>query len=467
MLERNEALVDEQAENKKVNQKRRTRRIKNLIFVCTVTAIVLVASTYAWFIGMQEVNVDTFEVEIAAADSLLLSLDGSDWKKTIKFTEKELTDHTATATDETTAITYENHKNNWPEKGLVPLSTVGEMDSTVSEMMLYEKGGLKTTWGGYRLIASRVNNYNKEEIDPAIELQKGYVAFDLFIKNYSGSQYIEQLNPDDEEDIYLTTDSVVKVAESGGVVGSGIENSVRVAFAQIGRVNQFNSNQTDITSLTCNDSGTSGTISFQTGICRTAQIWEPNDTYHVDGAISFYQTSCLKRKPDGHDLKDYNSYYGYDADKQTLSEEERKAHACGEVVDGTTYDTYAIKEEVGSQDFVDIYDGPAYNGYDVDEEGKLIAVNYFTDTEKSFKGTLRPTFMTLAPNSITKVRVYVYIEGQDIDNYDFASVGKKIAVNFGFSKERLSTEDIEYTGPQLEDEVYPNPEDTQTKPENN
>ena len=62
-------------------------------------------------------------------------------------------------------------------------------------------------------------------------------------------------------------------------------------------------------------------------------------------------------------------------------------------------------------------------------------------------GMDRPTFMTLAPNSITKVRVYVYIEGQDVDNYDFASLGKQIKVNFGFTKERFYAGDIQYDGP--------------------
>ena len=55
--------------------------------------------------------------------------------------------------------------------------------------------------------------------------------------------------------------------------------------------------------------------------------------------------------------------------------------------------------------------------------------------------------MTLAPNSITKVRVYVWIEGQDIDNYDYASAGKAISVGFGFTKERYVTTDVSYAGP--------------------
>ena len=59
-------------------------------------------------------------------------------------------------------------------------------------------------------------------------------------------------------------------------------------------------------------------------------------------------------------------------------------------------------------------------------------------------GEAWPTFMTLAPNSITKVRVYVWIEGQDIDNYDFAQLGQAISVNFGFTKEKLTGTDVNY-----------------------
>ena len=75
---------------------------------------------------------------------------------------------------------------------------------------------------------------------------------------------------------------------------------------------------------------------------------------------------------------------------------------------------------------------------------KVYKFPFFTDSMKDLKGHDRPTFMTLAPNSITKVRVYVYLEGQDIDNYDFASLGKRISVAFGFTKERYYGEDVDY-----------------------
>ena len=77
----------------------------------------------------------------------------------------------------------------------------------------------------------------------------------------------------------------------------------------------------------------------------------------------------------------------------------------------------------------------------------------FTDTEKMQAGNERKPFMYLAPNSITKVRVYIYLEGQDVDNYDFASLGKKITVNFGFTKERFNGEDAGQTDVELPDDV--------------
>ena len=71
--------------------------------------------------------------------------------------------------------------------------------------------------------------------------------------------------------------------------------------------------------------------------------------------------------------------------------------------------------------------------------------------------------MKLAPNSITKVRIYIYIEGQDIDNYDFASIGKRISVKFGFTKERFTEDDFNYEGPIANEGEGPTGED-RTKP---
>lgn len=394
----------------KKRNKKHENRMKKLVIGCGLCAVVLCVSTYAWFIGMKTVNVSSFDVSIASIDSLLLSLDGETWSDEVSINKDnyKLTD-----------TNYTNNTNSWGGEGLVPVSTVGVINNSASRLTLYEKGSLTTTPGGYRIMASEVPNTDAAEAD-------GYVAFDLFIKNLSGNEYYSELNQLNEEAIYLTTDSEVTVAE-GGVQNTGIENSVRVAFAQIGRVKATTTDVNTITGISC--AGGNGV----TAICneRVAQIWEPNDTKHVANAINWYNTSCLKRT--GEDLTKDESYSG----------------TCNTIKDGTGYKTYAISGVIDYTDRVDVYDGEDYNGYTSSvattaTTGKLMAYPYFTDSMKNYEGVNRPTFITLAPNSITKVRVYVYIEGQDVDNYDFASLGKKISVAFGFTKERFFDEDVNY-----------------------
>lgn len=414
------------------NKKR--RKILHLALILTFTAVVFGTATYAWFIGMRTVNVTPFEVQVASTDSLQLSLDGVNWSDVVSINGANFRNPAAADASENTLDAvgnpYSTNTNTWGGRGLIPMSSIGVINTTTSRLTLFEKGSLTATTGGYRLMASRVNN------DAATP--DGYVAFDLFIKNTSGAEYYQENNPLNEEAIYLTNDSKVTVG-STGVANTGIENSVRVAFAQIGRVIATTTNAATIQGITCASDTT------VTGICRTAQIWEPNDTNHVEDALRWYNTTCKART--GASTNDAASYTG----------------SCGVVVDGQAYPTYAIGKEITAMNAVDVYDGALFNAYTADiaateasavgtENGDaakyLYAFPYFTDTMKLRRGIERPEFITLAPNSITKIRVYIYIEGQDIDNYDFASIGKQIAVKFGFTKERFTEDDINYVGPE-------------------
>jgi hypothetical protein len=382
------------------------KRLKRLVITCLLCAIILSVSTYAWFIGMKTVSVNAFEVNIKTTESLMLSLDGQNWAFELDVNESKID-------------AYTGHQNSWGgDAGLIPMSSVGKIDTTKNKMTLFEKGSLTATDGGYRLLASEVTNTAAKEED-------GYVAFDLFIRNLSGDAYYGTLG-ENEEGIYLTPDSQVTVADAGKV-NAGIENSVRVAFAQIGRVQNYeDATGSDedaklVQGITCTDDSSKKI----TGICasRPATIWEPNDTKHVQNAINWYNESCNKRDEEG-------KYLGT---------------ACNEVKDGTHYETYAVAKEITAGG-VDVYDGTAYNTYtgNIGATNSLYNVDTFTDSEKNAKGTARPEFFTLAPNSITKIRVYVYIEGQDVDNYDFASLGQAIKVSFGFTKERFYGEDVNY-----------------------
>jgi hypothetical protein len=386
-----------------MNTIRRKKRIRKLFLVSLFTAVVLSVSTYAWFIGLQTVAVSSFDVEIAVADSLALSLDGATWDTTIAISQVDLDD-----------VSYEGHTNSWGGAGLIPMSSIGALDTGSSRMKLFEKASLTSTPGGFRLMASQVANTGATE-------QDGYVVFDLFVKNFSGTQYTAGLNILDEEAIYLTTDSEVTVS-SAGTAGTGIENSVRVGFAQIGRVSGITTVADTITGITCTSAGE------VTGICRTAQIWEPNDKAHEANAINWYNTICRARIDE--DVTDPASY---------------TATTCGAVANDAYVPTYAINAPITSANNVDVYDGAEYNTYTATT--LLTKVSTFTDTMKDVAGVNRKEFMTLHPNSITKVRIYIWIEGQDVDNYDYAALGQAISVKFGFTKQKLTEDDFSYIEP--------------------
>jgi len=451
----------------KEKNERHTRRVRNLVILFVLLAVFIAVSTYAWFIGMRTVNVATFDVEIAGIDGLMLSLNGEDWSETVHI-DKDNFDNVS--------VVYPDHTNSWAgygnvissvqNPGLIPMSSIGEMDEPASRMKLFEKASMTATPGGYRLLASRMDNFSWRydsvgaplTTNPTPEAEPtGYVVFDLFIKNLSGTQYIDTLDKADEEAIFLTVNSEVVVSPTLGVPNTGIENSVRVGFAQIGRVigtagnipiadPNYANEIAAITSLSCNDAA--GTIVThtasgldQTGICRIAQIWEPNDTHHVSSAINWYDTSCRVRTAANITLS-----ASYDLTYPGTGQ-------CEQLTNGIYYPTYAVLDEIEASDWIDVYDGPVYNTWantintGSNPTGLLYEYPTFTDTQKNYRSTNREAFMTLAPNSITKVRIYIWIEGQDIDNYDFAAIGKAVLINFGFTKERFTEEDINYTGP--------------------
>ncbi len=374
------------------------RKIINTAIIFGITALLISVATYAWFISLRTVNITSFDMKIASTESILISVDGKNWSNEV------------TINEENHDKLFEGHTNSWGGKGLIPMSSTGKANVSTSRMILYEKASMTATSGGFRLMASRVNN------DGAYE-KPGYVAFDLFIKNFSGKAYYKDINYLDEEALYLTIDSEVETAKSG-TPGAGIENSVRIAFMQIGRLIASIEDQNTITSIACKNTD------LVTSICRDAVIWEPNDKAHTQGAISWYNTTCRRRT--GSDVRSSGSYSG----------------SCNKIEDGKYYPTYSVNNTIGSNHNVDVYDGSAYNRYT--NSTRLSSVNTFTDTMRDLTGTDRKEIFTLAPNSITKIRVYIYLEGQDIDNYDFAAVGKRLSIQFGFTKERFSSTDFFY-----------------------
>lgn len=398
---------------KEKKDRRRIKKIFILIIVTVITGTVLVVETYAWFVGITTVNVNQFQVTVASETGLELSLDATDGS----WTSSSLTVSEQAVTTELTS--YTGKKNKW-SNALTPISTSGVIDSTNSALTIYGKSSLASTAGGYKLISSRITNYSSS----APSEKDGYIAFDLFIRNGTGEQYDSSATADAEA-IYLSRNSQVIITPAGTSGGSedyGLENSVRIAFAQIGRIASDGAAAADAQAIKCTpDSG-----SPATGLCANkATIWEPNDTAHKAKLITYYNAACRK--------KTAATTYGTDP-CTTLG-----TVSGNNVTNSVHVQTYTVNNAIVANDNIDIYDG--INDYTAsiadDYSKKLNATPTFTDTNKNTTGDARPEFFRLAANSITKVRIYIYLEGQDVDNYDLITKGKSIKINFGITKDKF------------------------------
>lgn len=408
-------------------KKRNKRRILVLFLSTGFTVVLLIAVAYAWFIGFGEVSVSTFQINIGSKEDLLISLDGHTWAHEIFIDPETIT---------TVEGSYEGNTNSWVgEDGLQPVSTSG--DNTFGRLDIYEKDSMSDTAAGYKFFTSKIPNYDASHPTSTFESNK-YIAFDIFLKNGAGSEYNPNYNEVDDEAIYLTTDSIVS-AISAGTDNYGLQNSVRVAFVQIGRIGIRDSEEDVTPDIRC----TSDTGTTYTSLCNQATnpyktvIWEPNDKGHTAPMIERYNRVCGKRTG--------NTTYELPGTCTTLE-------------DGISLPTYTVQRKIDTPTLVDTYDGLNYYYENIYFEGGVIgdakggdstsslrAVNTFTDTMKNIPGLNKPVLMTLAPNSITKIRVYVYIEGQDVDNYDFITNDATTNITFGFTKDRFESQTLEVT----------------------
>lgn len=434
--------------SKKERLERRKRKAEKIIFAIGITAVVFVVATYAWFIGTTEITVSTFELSVESGDGLLLSLDGEKWDRVIPISKEAIVPDESTSED--FMAVYGDNTNKWVgEGGLVPLSSVGKMqtDGALHSLELFSKSSIVSLNGGYRLRSDRLDNKTEE--------QDGYVAFDLYIKNQSGEGYEPDWDYTQDEGVYLTNTSSVKLKAAGSETQSDLERSIRLAFMQIGRVSK-NAEPELVRDITCDDvEGEEDDLENTTitGLCTKTSadfpavagvpagrgmvwnIWEPNDSTHTQNSIDHYALICKMR----------TALDTYDTDSD-----------CVELLEDAYKPTYAVNDNITAEHNVNVYDGEELNSFTgttttADSVKYLTKMEYFTDTDKNAAD--KDEIFYLAPNSITKLRVYVYLEGQDVDNYDLGAAGKTVEITFGFTKDKFTINTPEAEEPEDDPEV--------------
>lgn len=201
-----------------------------------------------------------------------------------------------------------------------------------------------------------------------------YIAFDLFFKNVTGSPIADNL--------YFADGTVVKMAESQNFETpeaeeemTGLLNSVRLGIVKVGTTS-LNASSSEIQNLSCNNS------------CQSI-IYEPYARNHT--ALSIERASKY-----GVVLRDGEKYPTY-----------------GNVKEGRFI---YVKNTVSGSPDLDKY--------------------YF-----NLQGTMTEEDITeplfTVPDGITKARVYLWLEGQDIDSLETDSAGSELELSLGFFKDTL------------------------------
>ena len=366
-----EQQVDQHIEQKP-EQKRSKKKMLLLLLLLVLTAVMLSASTYAWFTSNRTVTIEDINVNVAASGGIQISVDGSSWKSIL------------TNTDLANAhVTYAAATNQIPGT-LKPVSTAAKTLNANGYLSMWlgtvSTSETTTNMGEYIISTEDVSTVGDNSVTPVVPNQGtdgNFVMFDVFLR-YDSSEAGNQM-------LYLTNGSNVIVQNNASDLGT--QNSARVAFINESSI-ATGASLSDIQGLKTTDAS-------------NVYVWEPNYDAHTATGLS-------------------NAYSYYNS-----------------TANGTQYTVAQTKAQVpyfGTIGAVTVNDDILLSKANATENGtKFSAITPGIATEANWSnGNTYKQLFSLTPNTITKVRVYFWIEGQDIDCENNAS-GGQITLKLQFS----------------------------------
>lgn len=336
------------------------RKKTRTVFIVTLLLFIsLITATYAWFSASLNVKIKFFDIKVSTDTGLFISLDGIHFSDSIEISRDSVIYDLKQY--------YPNHTNQWAAGGLWSVSSNGIPNSNSDKFAVFEgKMGKYTDKPrrGIRFVntslmpENRPDDYNQ------------YIAFDIFLKNVSGSPK--------KDNLYIGAGTYVDFDEGADEETKekmqDIMNSMRVGIMKIGETTSKAPVST-IQNLQCNNQ------------CVSV-IYEPNSLSHNEESITAANNL-------GIDLVD-NTYvptYGVIAEGKKLN------HKSGFINSGVDldYDHFALQNTMFESDF----------------DNSIFQV----------------------PNGITKARVYLWIEGQDVDALEVHSEGAPVYLNLDLEKD--------------------------------
>ena len=432
------------------NIKRNSRkRLNALILLVAFTAILLIVATYAWFSTQRNVTLGGLEGTVNVAEGLQISLDAMTWANEIDLSSDAAT-YFALANETSGGSAsflnpYPGRTNLLPDE-FHPVSTTGV------EAADLEAGDLTMYTGEVQSGSQLINVADVTKADAT----GGYYALDFFLQNSSATTKVDAWDAAVEESsstvglgdlLQLEANSAVTLAGGTASESTGLQNTLRVAFAiydDAGNGGELVSNtqngQTEILGATTGD---------QRNILDVA-IWEPNAYGAQDGGVG-----------DSSPIKRYAAHVGYivqNNNRLTLPTADQTAAG----LDGTSrfeadtkLPTYALTAASKDAELIpttepETFDPGTGDIYDWDTTNAAAAglqKQFTLQTPNTGVGSVNTnnpvqlvsakdgtTSIEIAPGRYVHMRMYVWLEGQDVDCINYASLGGDLVLDIGLSK---------------------------------
>ena len=283
----------------------------------------------------------------------------------------------AVEVNETTLSAASSYNSYLLPTELKPVSTIGAVSG--NEIQFYDG---KVSADGTRLTGAA----SATRTNATTAATGKYIVFDIYLKNSSSQT---------EDDLELAPNTLVQLGATTGKLGvenTGLENSVRVGFLLFQNTAGFTAAQSDIAALTA-------------GNVPLVSIWEPNFTGHIQEVLT--NDSRVTAATPG-----FRTFGLINAGEGTLTG-----------INGTAATSFMSQTNTITT-----------NSGTVTAETPLTSAVAITYNEET---TPVGTTLKLKGNQISKVRVYIWLEGQDPDCIDTASTGKYLDFVINLSKPAL------------------------------
>lgn len=358
---------------KKEDTNKKKKRLLLALFMLVISGVALTTATYAWFSANTVVTTSDIDVKVTAATGISISADALNFDKEIS-----MTDVINFAKERGTNSTLQ-----MPEQ-LNPVSTAGIVGANTD--YTFVRGMLGENSSVVALENSTVNTTlgTDEEGNPTFT-GGDYLAFDIYIKS--------------SQDLDLKLASTTSISALDAASGTGnLESGLRMGFLPLGA-------STD-TSTTGQQSSALALNKVQTDW----KIWNPAPTLHHASTLSGYADGESELSKGYYAANQAtNEVEGLNTNGETATDEEKAANA-------NHYVKYLHKDVDGTT--------PAYLTL-MDSTNAHYIQN--PDADNTYSGNV---FKVKA--GINKVRIYVWLEGNDVDCVDAISISNGLKIALGF-----------------------------------